>query len=149
AKCKRSLQVLREHAKNSTCPYGLQYRLRPHIPVVQFDREFQTNLDQNGRLANAELLMLKIKQQKKNLHVHVTANNEAIQAQQQLLQDLYPHLSAEFLGNQKLCCQQKGLESKGHEKNNHKVQQICNLASMQAQLSELQKMFCKDSEAVN
>ena len=108
AKCKRSLQVLREHAKNSTCPYGLQYRLRPHIPVVQFDREFQTNLDQNGRLANAELLMLKIKQQKKNLHVYVTANNEAIQAQQQLLQDLYPHWSAEFPGNQKLCCQQKG-----------------------------------------
>ena len=30
-----------------------------------------------------------------------------------------------------------------------KVQQTCNLASMQAQLSELQKMFCKDSEAVN
>ena len=28
AKCKRSLQVLREHAKNSTCPYGLQYRLQ-------------------------------------------------------------------------------------------------------------------------
>ena len=52
--------------------------------------------------------MLKIKQQKKNLHVHVTANNEAIQAQQQLLQDLYPHWSAEFPGNQKLCCQQKG-----------------------------------------
>ena len=40
--------------------------------------------------------------------VHVTANNEAIQAQQQLLQDLYPHWSAEFPGNQKLCCQQKG-----------------------------------------
>ena len=35
--------------------------------------------------------------------VHVTANNEAIQAQQQLLQDLYPHWSAEFPGNQKLC----------------------------------------------
>ena len=47
------------------------------IPIVQFDREFQTNLDQNGRPANAELLMLMIKQQKKNLHVHVTANNEA------------------------------------------------------------------------
>ena len=40
--------------------------------------------------------------------VHVTANNEAIQAQQQLLQDLYPHWSAEFPGNQKLCCQQRG-----------------------------------------
>ena len=59
--------------------------------VVQFNREFQPTLDQIGRLAQAELLMLMIKQQKKNLHVHVTANNEAIQAQQQLLQDLYPH----------------------------------------------------------
>ena len=76
--------------------------------VVQFDREFQPTLDQIGHLAQAELLMLMIKQQKKNLHVHVTANNEAIQAQQQLLQDLYPHWSAEFPGNQKLCCQQKG-----------------------------------------
>ena len=58
--------------------------------VVQFDREFQPTLDQIGCLAQAELLMLMIKQQKKNLHVHVTANDEAIQAQQQLLQDLYP-----------------------------------------------------------
>ena len=58
--------------------------------VVQFNREFQPTLDQIGRLAQAELLMLMIKQQKKNLHVHVTANNDAIQAQQQLLQDLYP-----------------------------------------------------------
>ena len=76
--------------------------------VVQFDREFQPTLDQIGRLAQAELLMLMIKQQKKNVHVHVTTNNEAIQAQQQLLQDLYPHWSAEFPGNQKLCCQQRG-----------------------------------------
>lgn len=68
----------------------VEYRLRPHIHAVQFDREFQTTLDQIGRLAHAELLMLMIKQQKKNLHVHVTANNEAIQAQQQLPQDLYP-----------------------------------------------------------
>ena len=37
----------------------------------------------------------------------------------------------------------------GHRKLPKKVQQTCNLASMQAQLSELQKMFCKDSEAVN
>jgi len=83
------LQVLREHTKNSTCPYGLQYRLRPHAPAVQFDREFQTTLDQIGRLAHVELLMLMMKQQKKYLHVHVTANNKAIQAQQQLLQDMY------------------------------------------------------------
>ena len=67
--------------------------------VVQFDREFQPTLDQIGRLAQAELLMLMIKQQKNNLHVHVTANNEAIQAQQQLLQDLLQSRPAEFPGN--------------------------------------------------
>ena len=43
--------------------------------VVQFDREFQPTLDQIGRLAQAELLMLMIKQQKKNLHVHCTCNS--------------------------------------------------------------------------
>ena len=37
----------------------------------------------------------------------------------------------------------------GRRKLPKKVQQTCNLASMQARLSELQKMFCKDSEAVN
>ena len=37
----------------------------------------------------------------------------------------------------------------GRRKLPKKVQQTCNLASMQAQLSELQKMFYKDSEAVN
>ena len=83
AKCKRSLQVLGEHAKNSTCPYGLQYRPKPHI---RFDREFQTALDQISRRAHAELLTLMIKQQEKNL----AADNEAIQAQQQLLKDLCP-----------------------------------------------------------
>ena len=72
------------------CPYSLEYKLRPNIHVVQFDREFQTTLDQIGHLAQVELLMLMIKQQKKNLHVHVAVNNEAVQAQQQLLQDLYP-----------------------------------------------------------
>ena len=74
------------------CPYSLEYKLRPHIHVVQFDREFETTLDQISRLAQAELLMLMIKQQKKEqyLHVHVAVNNDAVQAQQQLLQDLYP-----------------------------------------------------------
>ena len=76
AECKRSLQILREHAKNSTCPYGLQYRPKPHI---RFDREFQTALDQISHWAHAELLTLMIKQQEKNL----AAEKEAIQAQQQ------------------------------------------------------------------
>ena len=83
AKCKRSLQVLREHAKNSTCPYGLQYRPKPHI---RFDREFQTALDQISHRAHTELLALMIKQQEKNL----AADNQAIKAQQQLLQNLHP-----------------------------------------------------------
>ena len=39
AKYKRSLQVLREHSKNSTCSYGFQYRQKPHI---RFDQEFQS-----------------------------------------------------------------------------------------------------------
>ena len=84
AKCKRSLQVLREHARNSTCPYGLQYRPKPHI---RFDREFQTSMDQICQRAHAELLTLMIKEQEKNL----AADNQAIQAQQQRLQNLCPN----------------------------------------------------------
>ena len=34
-KCKRSLQVLRKHAENSTSLYGLQYRPSPHIRFDQ------------------------------------------------------------------------------------------------------------------
>ena len=83
ANCKRPLQVLREHAKNSTCPYGLQHRLKPHI---RFDREFQTTLDQISHRAHTELLALMIKQQENNL----AAENQAIKAQQQLLQNLNP-----------------------------------------------------------
>ena len=54
--------VLREHAKNSTCPYGLQHRPKPHI---RFDREFQTTLDQISHRAHAELLTMMVKQQEK------------------------------------------------------------------------------------
>ena len=64
AKCKRSLQVLREHAKNSTCPYGLQYRPKPHI---RFDQEFQTALAEISHRAHTELLAPMIKKQGKNL----------------------------------------------------------------------------------
>jgi len=65
------------------CPYGLQYRPKPHI---RFDREFHFALDQISHRAHVELLALMIKQQKKNL----AADNQAIKAQQQLLENLYP-----------------------------------------------------------
>ena len=77
-KCKRSLQVLREHARNS------QYGPKPHI---RFDRQFQTSMDQICQRAHAELLALMIKEQEKNL----AADNQAIQAQQQKLQNLCPN----------------------------------------------------------
>lgn len=31
ANCKQPLQVLRVHAKNFTCPFGLLYRPKPHV----------------------------------------------------------------------------------------------------------------------
>ena len=37
----------------------------------------------------------------------------------------------------------------GKQRKTHNAQQTCNFASMQAQLSELQKMFCQLSESVN
>ena len=104
AKWKQSLQVLREHAKNSTCPFGLQHRPKPHI---WFDREFQTALDQISHRAHAELLTLIVKQQEKNL----AADNEAIQAQQQLLPVSKPR---EF--NQTPCCQQSQTQAQAAEK---------------------------------
>ena len=82
------------------------------------------------------LLTLMIKQQEKNL----AADNEAIQAQQQLLRDLYRD-------------QQSSQTTRHHAANRarprprslkntpKKVQQTCDLASIQAQLSELKKIF--------
>ena len=136
AKCKQSLQVLREHARNSTCPYGLQYRPKPHI---RFDREFQTSMDQICQRAHAELLTLMIKEQEKNL----AADNQAIQAQQQRLQNLCPNQPSSQAARNRA---KPRMRAKPHI---NKVQQTCNLASMQAQLSELQKMFCKMSENMN
>ena len=136
AKCKRSLQVLREHARNSTCPYGLQYRPKPHI---RFDRKFQTSMDQICQRAHAELLTLMIKEQEKNL----AADNQAIQAQQQRLQNLCPNQPSSQAARNRA---KPRMRPKPHVK---KVQQTCNLASMQAQLSELQKMFCKMSETMS
>ena len=67
---------------------------------VRFDKEFQTVLDQISPRAHTEVLTLMIKQQKKNL----AGDNEVIEAQQQLLQDLYPD-------------QQSSLETTNHAAN--------------------------------
>ena len=141
AKCKRSLQVLREHAKNSTCPYGLQYRPKPHI---RFDREFQTALDQISHRAHTELLALMIKQQEKNL----AADNQAIKAQQQLLQNLHPSKHS-FQASRNQAANRARPRPRPRTEKTHNTQQTCNFASMQAQLFELQKMFCQLSESVN
>ena len=61
-------------------PYSSQYRPRPH---KSFDKELQAVLDQISRRAQAEITLM-IKQQVKDL----TADIEAILAQQQLLHDL-------------------------------------------------------------
>lgn len=79
-KCKRSLQVLRKHKKNSKCLYSSQDRPRP---LKMFDKELEAVLDQISRRAQAEITLM-IKQQVKDL----TADIEAILAQQQSLHDL-------------------------------------------------------------
>ena len=79
-KCKRSLQVLRKHKKNSKCLYSSQDRPRP---LKMFDEELEAVLDQISRRAQAEITLM-IKQQVKDL----TADIEAILAQQQSLHDL-------------------------------------------------------------
>ena len=117
--------------------------------VVQFDREFQPTLDQIGRLAQAELLMLMIKQQKKNLHVHVTTNNEAIQAQQQLLQDLYPDQQS----SQETLLPTEPDPGPGHRKLHLHIRKFSKLVISNPckpnYLSYSKIMFCKIGEAVN
>ena len=117
--------------------------------VVHFDREFQPTLDQIGRLAQAELLMLMIKQQKKNLHVQVTTNNEAIQAQQQLLQDLYPDQQS----SQETLLPTEPDPGPGHRKLHLHVRKFSKLViSNPCKLNYLSYnkiMFCKIGEAVN
>ena len=136
-------QVLREHARNSSCPYGLQFRPKPHI---RLDRQFQTSMDQICQRAHVELLALMIKEQEKNL----AADNQAIQAQQQHLQNLYPDQPKQSSSLQAAKNRARPrMRPKPQHKNTKKVQQTCNFASMQAQLSELQKMFCQMSETMN
>ena len=84
------------------------------------------------------VLHLKLdKQQEKNL----AADNQAIKAQQQLLQNLYPKQHSFQASNK--------ARPRPKTEKTHNTQQTYNFTSMQAQLSELQKMFCKLSESVN
>jgi len=123
------------------CPYGLQYRPKPHI---RFDREFQIALDQISHRAHAELLALMIKQQEKNL----AADNQAIKAQQQLLENLYPKQHS-FQASRNQPANKARPRPRPRTQKTHNVQQTCNFASMQAQFFELQKMFCQLSESMN
>ena len=85
-----------------------------------------------------------VKQQEKNL----AADNEAIQAQQQLLRDLHPDQQSSQPTRHRAA--NRARPSPRPLKNTtKKVQQTCDLASMQDQLSELKRMFCKISETVN
>ena len=130
AKCKRSLQVWENTPKNSTCPYGVQFRPKPQI---RFDREFQTALGQISHRAYTELLALMIKKQEKNL----AADNQAIKAQQQLLQNLHPKQHS-FQASRNQAANKARPRPRPRTEKAHNAQQICNFASMQAQLSELQ-----------
>lgn len=142
ANCKQPLQVLREHAKNFTCPFGLLYRPKPH---VRFDREFQTAPDQISHRAHTDMLALMIKQQEKNL----AADNQAIKDQQQLLQNLYPTDKHSSQISRFQTANKARPRPRPRPQKTHDVQQTCNFASMQAQLSELQKIFCQFNESVN
>ena len=101
-------------------------------------------MDQISHRSHAELLTAVSKQQEKNL----AADNEAIQAQQQLLRDLYPDQQSSQPTRHRAANSARP-RPRPLENTPKKVQQTCDLASMQAQLSELKKMFCKRSETVN
>ena len=85
-----------------------------------------------------------IKQQEKNF----AADNQAIKAQQQLLQNLYPKKHS-FQASRNQAANKARPRARPKTEKTPNTQQTCNFASMQAQLSELQKMFCKLSESVN
>ena len=85
-----------------------------------------------------------IKQQEKNL----AADNQAIKGQQQLVQNLYPK-QHNFQASRNQAVIKARPRPRPRTEKTHNIQQTCNFASTQAQLSELQKMFCKLSESVS
>ena len=127
---------------NSTCSYGLQYRSKARI---RFDRKFQITLDQISHRGHAGLLVCPYDQTggKK-----LAENNQAIKAQQQLLQTLCPKQHSSRSSRYQPANKARPKPRPRTHKTPQNVKQTCNFefASMQAQLSELQKMFCQLGE---
>lgn len=86
-----------------------------------------------------------IKQQDKNL----AAYNQAIKDQQQLLQNLYPTDKHSSQVSRIQTANKARPKPRPRPQKTYDVRQTYNFASVQAQLSELQKMFCQFSESVN
>ena len=93
------------------------------------------------------LYALMIKQEEKKL----AEDNQAIKAQQQLLQTLCPKQHSSRGSRYQPANKARPKPRPRTHKTPQNVKQTCNFefASMQAQLSELQKMFCQLSESVN
>ena len=70
----------------------------------------------------------------------LAADNQAIKAQQQLLQNLHPKEHSFHASRNQAAIKARPRPRPRTEKT-HNSQQTCNFTSMQAQLSELQKMF--------
>ena len=91
------------------------------------------------------VLQLKLDKQQEN---NLAADNQAIKAPQQLLQNLYPKQHS-FQASINQAANKARPRPRPKTEKTHNTQHTDNFASMQAQLSELQKMFCKVSEPVN
>ena len=92
-----------------------------------------------------ELLALVIKQQENNFWRQPGHQSPAVATTEPV-----PEVAlAQCLGLQKPGCQQSQTRHMPRTEKTHYFQPTCNFASVQAQLSELQKMFCQLSEPVN
>ena len=125
------LKPLETHWKSQDIyPYSHIFWRWGWCRFIRFDREFQTALDQISHRAHTELLALMIKQQEKNL----AADNQAIKAQQQLLQNLHPSKHS-FQASRNQAANRARPRPRPRTEKTHNTQQTCNFASMQAQLS--------------
>jgi len=84
----------------------------------------------------------------KQLETKLAADNQGILKQWQLLQNLCPDQPRSSQTNRNYVARARPRPRPKSKTTQNNVQQTsCNLTSMQAQLSELQKMLCKISEA--